>query len=201
MALWVRGPLSLEETSRHAVAVVGSRAPTAHGADLGGEFGFGLAASGVTVVSGAALGVDGAAARGALAADGPTIAVLACGIDRAYPAAHSTLFDRIAASGLLVSEYPPGALPARHRFLARHRVVGALGTCGALAIEVAVRSGTQRTAAAARALGRPVKALPGPITSPFAEGRHQLLRDGAHLVAGVAEVLVLAAAQRALHTP
>ena len=197
VALWVRGPLSLEESCRRAVAVVGSRAATGYGAHLGGEFGAGLAAAGVAVVSGAALGVDGAAARGALAVDGPTVAVLACGIDRAYPAAHSMLIERIAGSGLLVSEYPPGAFPVRNRFLARNRVVAALGTGGTLVVEAAVRGGTQRTAADARALRRPVMALPGPITSPASAGCHQLIRDGAHLVTAVAEVLALAGVEGA----
>ena len=113
-----------------------------------------------TVVSGAAIGIDGAAHRGALAVDGATVAVLACGIDRAYPAAHAALLERIAATGLVVSEYPPGSVPARHRFLVRNRLIAALGG-GTVVVEAALRSGAQRTAADTEALGRLVMAVPG----------------------------------------
>ncbi len=188
VALWVRGPLSLAEASERAVAVVGARAATAYGTHLAGEFGAGLAAAGATVVSGAAIGIDGAAHRGALAGDGTTVAVLACGIDRAYPASHATLLDRIAATGLVVTEYPPGGVPARHRFLVRNRLIAALGN-GTLVVEAAVRSGAQRTAADTRALGRLVMAMPGPVTSGPSAGCHRLIRDGALLVTRPGEVL------------
>ncbi|QFZ22751.1 DNA-processing protein DprA [Saccharothrix syringae] len=117
LALWVRGDHDLTESTQRAVAVVGSRAASGYGQHVAGELGFGLAGAGVTVVSGAAYGIDGAAHRGALGADGPTIAVLACGVDVAYPAGHRALIERIAAQGLVVSEYPPNHTPARHRFL------------------------------------------------------------------------------------
>ncbi len=188
VALWVRGPLVPERATERAVAVVGSRAATGYGMHVAGEFGAGLAAGGATVVSGAAIGVDGSAHRGALAAEGPTIAVLACGIDRAYPAAHATLLERIGASGLVVSEYPPGSIPARHRFLVRNRLIAALGG-GTLVVEAGVRSGAQRTAADALALGRPLMAVPGPITSGLSDGCHRLIREGALLVTRPAEVL------------
>jgi DNA processing protein len=188
LALWVRGPRSLTEASERAVAVVGARAATAYGMHLAGEFGAGLAAAGATVVSGAAIGIDGAAHRGALAGEGATVAVLACGIDRAYPSSHGTLLDRIAASGLVVSEYPPGGVPARHRFLVRNRLIAALGN-GTLVVEAALRSGAQRTAADTRALGRLVMAVPGPVTSGLSAGCHQLIRDGALLVTRPEEVL------------
>ena len=188
VALWVRGPRSLADASERAVAVVGARAATGYGTHLASEFGAGLAAAGATVVSGAAIGIDGAAHRGALAGEGATVAVLACGIDRAYPSSHGTLLDRIAASGLVVSEYPPGSVPARHRFLVRNRLIAALGN-GTLVVEAALRSGAQRTAADTRALGRLVMAVPGPVTSGLSAGCHQLIREGALLVTRPEEVL------------
>jgi DNA processing protein len=181
VALWVRGPLAAESATERSVAVVGSRAATGYGMHVAGEFGAELAAAGATVVSGAAIGVDGSAHRGALAADGPTIAVLACGIDRAYPAAHATLLDRIGACGLVVSEYPPGSIPARHRFLVRNRLIAAFGG-GTLVVEAGVRSGAQRTAADALALGKPLMAVPGPITSGLSAGCHRLIREGGALL-------------------
>ena len=188
VALWVRGPLRLAEATERAVAVVGARAATGYGAHLAGEFGAGLALAGATVVSGAAIGIDAAAHRGALAGDGTTIAVLACGVDRAYPATHGTLLDRIAGTGLVVTEYPPGSVPARHRFLVRNRLIAALGG-GTLVVEAALRSGARRTAADTRALGRLVMAVPGPVTSGLSAGCHQLIRDGALLVTRPEEVL------------
>ena len=188
VALWVRGPAGLAAASERAVAVVGARAATSYGVHLAGEFGAGLAGAGATVVSGAAIGIDAAAHRGALACDGTTVAVLACGVDRAYPAAHGTLLDRIAGSGLVVTEYPPGSVPARHRFLVRNRLIAALSD-GTLVVEAALRSGAARTAADTRALGRLVMAVPGPVTSGLSAGCHQLIRDGALLVTRPEEVL------------
>ena len=188
VALWVRGPRSAGERSDRAVAVVGARAATTYGVHVAQELGAGLAAAGVTVVSGAAIGIDGAAHRGALGVDGPTVAVLACGIDRAYPAAHAALLERIAATGLVVSEYPPGSVPARHRFLVRNRLIAALGG-GTVVVEAALRSGAQRTAADTEALGRLVMAVPGAVTSGPSAGCHQLIRDGALLVTGADDVL------------
>jgi DNA processing protein len=188
VALWVRGPLSLAAASGRAVAVVGARAATAYGTHVAGDLGVGLAAAGAAVVSGAAIGIDAAAHRGALAGDGATVAVLACGIDRSYPASHGTLLERIAGSGLVVSEYPPGSVPARHRFLVRNRLIAALGN-GTVVVEAAVRSGAQRTAADTRALGRPVMAVPGPVTSGPSAGCHELIREGALLVTRPEEVL------------
>lgn len=189
LALWVRGDRDLAELSRRAVAVVGSRAASGYGQHVAGEFGFGLAEAGVTVVSGAAYGVDGAAHRGALGAGGPTVAVLACGVDVAYPAGHRTLIDRIAARGLVVSEYPPTHTPARHRFLTRNRLIAALAE-GTVVIEAGRRSGAKNTAASTSALGRVLMAVPGPITSASSQGCHELLRSGEALpVTNVAEVL------------
>jgi DNA processing protein len=188
VALWVRGSAALEAVSERAVAIVGARAATGYGSHLAGEFAAGLAAAGVAIVSGAAIGIDGAAHRGALAAEGVTLAALACGLDRPYPVAHATLLDRIAASGLVVSEYPPGSVPARHRFLVRNRLIAALGA-GTLVVEAGLRSGAHRTAADARALGRPVMAVPGPVTSGSSAGCHRLIRRGAELVTRPEEVL------------
>jgi DNA processing protein len=188
LALWVRGPGIAAELCDQAAALVGARAATGYGLHIAGELGAGLAAAGFTVVSGAAFGIDGAAHRGALAAGGPNIAVLACGIDRSYPAAHETLLGRIAATGLVVSEYPPGAVPARHRFLVRNRLIAALAG-GTVVVEAALRSGAQRTAADAHAIGRPVLAVPGAVTSGQSAGCHRLIREGAVLVTRVEEVL------------
>ncbi|HEY0812800.1 MAG TPA: DNA-processing protein DprA [Pseudonocardia sp.] len=188
LALWVRGPGIAAQLCDQAAALVGARAATGYGLHVAGEFGAGLAAAGFTVVSGAAFGIDAAAHRGALAAGGPTIAVLACGIDRSYPAAHEALLGRIAATGLVLSEYPPGAVPARHRFLVRNRLIAALAG-GTVVVEAALRSGAQRTAADAQALGRPVLAVPGAVTSGQSAGCHRLIRDGAVLVTRIEEVL------------
>ena len=188
IALWVRGPGALDELCNQAAAIVGARAATSYGLHVAGELGVGLATAAFTVVSGAAIGVDGAAHRGALAAGGPNVAVLACGIDRSYPAAHEALLDRIAATGVIVSEYPPGSVPARHRFLVRNRLIAGLAA-GTVVVEAGLRSGAQRTAADARSLGRPVMAVPGPVTSGRSAGCHRMIREGAVLVTRVEEVL------------
>jgi DNA processing protein len=188
LALWVRGPGRLAELAERAVAIVGARSATSYGAHLAGELATGVADRGVAVVSGAAIGVDGAAHRGALAVDGPTVAVLACGIDRAYPAVHERLLQRVAASGLVLSEYPPGAVPARYRFLVRNRLIAALAA-GTVVVEAGLRSGAQRTASDAKALGRVLMAVPGPVTSGMSAGCHRLIRDGAVLVTRAAEVV------------
>ena len=188
VALWIRGPGRLAELCEQAVAVVGARAATGYGMHVAGELGAGLADRGITVVSGAAIGIDGAAHRGALAVEGATVAVLACGIDRAYPATHEVLLGRIAASGLVVSEYPPGSVPGRHRFLVRNRLIAGMAA-GTVVVEAGMRSGAQRTAADAVALGRLVMAVPGPVTSGSSAGCHRLVRDGALLVTRTEEVL------------
>ena len=176
VALWVRGPARLDELVERSVAVVGSRASTAYGEHVAAEFGHQLGVRGWTVVSGGAFGIDAAAHRGALAAGAATLAVLACGVDRPYPAAHGALFARIAETGLLVSEWPPGCAPLRHRFLVRNRLIAAL-TRGTVVVEAAGRSGAQATAKRARRLGREVLVVPGPVTSAMSVGCHELLRD------------------------
>ena len=140
---------------------MGSRASTAYGEHVAAELGHQLGERGWTVVSGGAFGIDAAAHRGALAAEAPTLAVLACGVDRPYPAAHGALFHRIAENGLLVSEWPPGCAPLRHRFLVRNRLIAAL-TRGTVVVEAAARSGAQATARRAQDLGRQVLVVPGP---------------------------------------
>lgn len=189
LGLWVRGRRSLADMAERAVSVVGSRAATGYGEQLATEFGYGLSQAGFCVVSGAAYGIDGAAHRGSLAANGPTVAVLACGIDVAYPAGHARLLDDIADKGAVISEYAPGTPPARHRFLVRNRLIAAL-SAGTVVVEAGRRSGARNTAATAAALGRVVMATPGPVTSAMSVGCHELLRLGdAELVSSVAEVI------------
>lgn len=188
VALWVRGPGRLARLCERAVAVVGARAATGYGMHVAGELGAGLADRSHTVVSGAAIGIDGAAHRGALGVGGDTVAVLACGADRAYPRAHEALLARIVATGLVVSEYPPGSVPGRHRFLVRNRLIAGLAG-GTVVVEAGLRSGATRTATDTASLGRPVMAVPGPVTSGMSAGCHRLLREGATLVTGVEDVL------------
>ncbi|HEX3779029.1 MAG TPA: DNA-processing protein DprA [Pseudonocardiaceae bacterium] len=189
IALWARGTGHLGEFTERAVAVVGARAATGYGDHLATEFGYELAGNGLTVVSGAAYGIDGAAHRGAIAAGGRTIAVLGCGVDQPYPLGHATLLDTIAEHGLVLSEYPPATPPARHRFLVRNRLIAA-SAAGTVVIEAGRRSGARNTAATAQALGRVVLAVPGPVTSAMSVGCHELLRSGdAYLVSNAAEVM------------
>lgn len=185
--LWVRGAGCLDELTANSVAVVGSRAATAYGSMAARTMAGELSDQGITVVSGAAYGIDIAAHEGALAVGAPTVAALACGLDRAYPAAHRDLLDRIRLDGVLVSEYPPGQTPMKHRFLARNRIIAAL-TAGTVVVEAGLRSGSLNTAGYAADLGRPVGAVPGPVTSATSAGTNELIRQGAHLVCDAAEV-------------
>jgi DNA processing protein len=188
VCLWTRGPLPVADVAARAVAVVGSRAATGYGVHVAGEFGYELAGAGWAVVSGAAYGIDGAAHRGALAADGVTVAVLACGVDIAYPRGHATLLDRVAETGLVVSEWPPGSAPYARRFLWRNRLIAALSSA-VVVVEAAARSGAMSTAHYAAEYGRPVLAVPGPVTSAMSISCHQLLREGATCVTCAAEVI------------
>jgi DNA processing protein len=189
LALWVRGSTPLADLFERAVSVVGARAATGYGEHVAAEFGYGLAGAGLTVVSGAAYGIDAAAHRGALAAEGATAAVLGCGVDVGYPAGHDDLLDQIAAAGAVISEYPPGTPPGRHRFLVRNRLIAAL-SAGTVVVEAGIRSGARNTAASAAALGKEVMVVPGPITSATSLGCHELLRTAAALPVGsVAEIL------------
>ena len=163
-ALWVGGTADLRSCCQRAVAIVGSRAATAYGAHVATQIAASLSGQGWTIVSGAAYGIDAAAHHGALvAAGGATVAVLACGVDHAYPRGHVDLLASIAAHGAVISEYPPGQLPQRRRFLARNRLIAAL-TVGTVVVEAGLRSGALSTARHARELGRAVMAVPGPVT-------------------------------------
>jgi DNA processing protein len=187
--LWVAGSADLDEACRRSVAVVGSRTATHYGLHQARELASGLAQRDVTVVSGAAYGIDGAAHEGALSVDGVTVAVIAGGIDRPYPAGHAALLRRIRETGAVVGEVPPGSAPTKWRFLARNRLIATL-TRGTVVVEANLRSGSLHTARRARDHHRVVCAVPGPVTSTMSAGCHQLLRGGeAILVTDTAEVL------------
>ena len=173
-----------------AVAVVGTRRASTYGLEVASALGRGLAATGVTVVSGLALGIDAAAHRGALDVSGPTIAVLGCGADTVYPRTNRTLYGRVSAAGAVVSELPPGQPPARWTFPARNRIMAGVARV-TVVVEAAKRSGSLITAGFAGDLGRDVCAVPGRVTSRIAAGANQLLVDGAHLVRGPEDVLDL----------
>ena len=193
IGLWVRGSASLRLLALRSVAVVGARACTAYGTRVAADLAAQLADAAWVVVSGGAYGIDAAAHRGALAATGVTIGVLACGVDQCYPRGHGTLLDRIAEQGLLVSELPLGAHPNKPRFLLRYRVIAAL-TRGTVVVEAARRSGALSTARRARDLRRLVMGVPGPVSSELSGGVHALLRSGAGLVTDAAEVIELVGA-------
>lgn len=181
LGVWAKGPLALAEATGRSVAVVGSRSATTYGGSVAGEISAHVAQAGVAVVSGAAFGIDQAAHRGALAGGGSTVAVLACGVDRAYPTAHRSLLEHIAAHGLVVSELRPGCAPTRVRFLSRNRLIAAL-TQGTVVVEAAVRSGALNTANWAARLNRVLMGVPGPVTSAPSEGVHELVRSGSALL-------------------
>jgi DNA processing protein len=190
MALWLLGPARLDDAAQRAAAVVGTRAATGYGEHVAADLAVGLAERDVAVVSGGAYGIDGAAHRATLSVEGLTVAVLAGGIDIPYPAGHSALLHRIATDGLLVTEYPPGVRPARHRFLTRNRLVAAFAGVSVV-VEAGLRSGAANTAAWARALGRVVGAVPGPVTSSASGGCHALLRAGAEVITRAEDVVEL----------
>lgn len=193
-ALWVLGQGDVGSLARRSVAVVGARAASGYGEHVAAQIGAGLAERGTTVVSGGAYGIDAAAHRGALAADGPTVAVLAGGVDRLYPRGNHALLRRVErAGGALVSEVPPGSAPFRQRFLARNRLIAAMSQA-TVVVEAAWRSGALSTARRAADLLRPLGAVPGPVTAATSTGCHVLLRDGAAVcVTDAAEVAELAA--------
>jgi DNA processing protein len=173
-----------------AVAIVGARRASPYGLEQARGLGRGLAAAGVTVVSGMALGIDAAAHAGALAGGGLTLAVLAGGPERAYPASKRRLHEQIAATGAVVSELPPGAQARRWGFPARNRIIAALARV-TVVVEASERSGSLITAGLAADLGRDIAAVPGLVTSPLSEGAHGLIADGARLVRGAHDVLEL----------
>ena len=188
--LYLRGSAAVDVLNRPAVAIVGARACSPYGAQVARLLGRELGGAGLVVVSGLARGVDGEAHRGCLDAGGTTIAVLGCGIDRDYPAAHAALARRVAESGLVVSEYEPGVEPAPWRFPARNRIIAGLAAATVI-VEARERSGALITADFALEEGRDVFAVPGEITGSLAVGTNRLLRDGASPLTASGDVLDL----------
>jgi DNA processing protein len=196
--LFLRGAGEVEVLTRPAVAIVGARACSPYGAQVARMLGRELAAAGLVVVSGLARGIDGEAHRGALGAGGATVAVLGCGIDRDYPAAHAELARRICERGLVVAEYEPGVEPAPWRFPARNRIIAGLAAATVI-VEARERSGALITADFALEDGREVFAVPGEITGTLSTGTNRLLRQGATPLTSADDVLELfglAASQR-----
>jgi DNA processing protein len=191
LALWARGSGRLADAAERAVTMVGSRAASGYGEFVAADWAYALAGRQVAVFSGAAYGIDAASHRGALAAEWTTVAVLGCALDAGYPAGHDLLLRKIAERGLVLSEYPLGTPPARHRFLVRNRLLAAL-SAGTVVVEADVRSGARNTANTAGLLGKPVMAVPGPLTSRSSAGCHDMIRaQKATLVTSPAEVLEL----------
>lgn len=189
IGLIVKGDSSI--LSNPSLAIVGTRSPTPYGIRIAGDFAAGFVDREWDIVSGGAYGIDSAAHRGALAAEGRTIAVIASGIDIQYPAGNSRLFDEICETGAIVSEVMPGVIAMPHRFLTRNRLIAALSQ-STLVVEAAFRSGSLRTARDAAELMRPVMAIPGPINSPTSEGCHRLIGErSAELVTSVADAIEL----------
>ena len=183
--LFVRGdPQVLQDP---ILAIVGSRNPTASGRETTRELARDLGACGLTIASGLALGIDGAAHQGAMES-GRTIAVLGTGPDRVYPAAHRELARRIARNGALVTEYSPGSAPIGRNFPRRNRIISGL-SLGTLVTEAALQSGSLITARYAIEQGREVFAVPGSIHNPLARGCHELIRTGAKLVESATDIL------------
>lgn len=186
--LFLRGAGEPALLERPAVAVVGARSCSSYGAEVARLLGRELAGAGLVVVSGLARGVDGHAHRGAVEAGGVTVAVLGCGIDRDYPAAHADLASRICEQGVVVSEYAPGVEPAPWRFPARNRIIAGLAQA-TVVVEARERSGALITADLALEEGREVFAVPGEITSSLSTGSNRLLRNGATPLTAVEDVL------------
>lgn len=192
IALWVRGPARLDDAVQRSIGLVGSRAASGYGEHVTSSVSSALVTDRWSVLSGGAYGIDGVAHRSALASDGITVAVLACGIDRDYPTGHSRLLAEISRTGLVVSEYAPGTSAAKHRFLTRNRLVAAMSRA-VVVVEAGHRSGAANTAAWARKLGTPLGAVPGPVTSATSVGCHRMIADGvAHLVTDARDIARLA---------
>ncbi len=191
IALWLRGSVETLKSAERSISLVGARAATGYGEHVTMEASAGLVDRGFTIVSGAAYGIDGMAHRAALASKGQTVAVLAGGVDRFYPSGHETLLTRIVEEGAVISELPCGAAPTKWRFLQRNRIIGALSQA-TVVIEAGWRSGSLNTAGHAAALGRPVGAVPGPVTSAASAGCHRLIREyGAVCVTSAADMAQL----------
>lgn len=189
--LWLRGPGHLAQLVARSVAVVGSRAATPYGTTITTDLSAELCEAGFTVVSGGAYGIDTAAHQGAMAVGGPTIAVVANGVDVVYPQGNTRIFSWIAEHGLVVSELPPGTHPSRVRFLARNRLIAGL-SAGTVVVEAALRSGARNTASWALGCGRVLMAVPGSVESAMSAAPHLMIRNGqAVLISSAAEVLEL----------
>ncbi|GAA1623911.1 DNA-processing protein DprA [Nonomuraea maheshkhaliensis] len=189
-ALWVRGEANVAPAFDRSIAIVGARAATPYGVQVAFNFAGHLGSNGWNTISGGARGIDYSAHRGALAAGGPTIAVLASGVDITYPSGHRRLFQAIMAHGALVSEAPIGVRPARHRFLSRNRIVAV--SRATVVVEAALHSGTMNTARHAHDLGRLLAAVPGLVTSEQSRGCHRLMSRGhARCVSAPRELLDL----------
>ncbi|MEN9687239.1 MAG: hypothetical protein RL381_251 [Actinomycetota bacterium] len=185
---------NLDSLTGPALAIVGTRNPTQYGSRIAGDFAAGFVDREWNIVSGGAYGIDSAAHRGALVAEGRTVAVIASGIDIQYPAGNARLFDEIVENGAIISEVVPGVPALPHRFLTRNRIIAALSQA-TLVVEAAFRSGSLRTARDAAELMRPVMAIPGPISSPTSEGCHRLIGErAAELVTSVADAFELVSA-------
>lgn len=176
IALWMRGTDAALASLGHSVALVGARAATGYGEHVTMEASAGLVDRGYAIVSGAAYGIDGMAHRAALASRGKTVAFLAGGVDRFYPSGHDALLTRIVAEGAIISELPCGQPPTKWRFLQRNRLIAAASQA-TVVIEAGWRSGSLNTAGHAASLGRPLGAVPGPVTSATSAGCHRLIRD------------------------
>jgi DNA processing protein len=189
IALITKG--NTELLNRRSLSIVGTRNPSNYGVRVASEMAASFVDRDWVITSGGAYGIDAAAHKGALIAEGETIAVLASGLDVLYPAGHSRLFAEIAESGLLLSEYLPGSKALPHRFLNRNRLIAAISE-GTMVVEAAFRSGSLRTARDAQELQRVVMAIPGPINSPLSEGCHRLIGEGAAAICcGVNDALEL----------
>ena len=185
IGLFIKG--NIEALSRQSLAIVGTRNPTPYGTRAAQEFAAGFVDREWAIVSGGAYGIDSAAHKGALVAEGVTVAVTASGLDSPYPAGNQRLFEEIIENGAIITEYLPGVLARPHRFLVRNRLIAALSKA-TLVVEAAFRSGSLRTARDAAELARPVMAIPGPITAPTSEGCHRLIGErSAELVTSIAD--------------
>lgn len=189
VGIFVKGQLSA--LASDSLSIVGTRNPTPYGIRNAQDFAAGFVDRGWSIVSGGAYGIDSAAHKGALIAEGSTIAVTASGLDSTYPAGNQRLFDEIVENGAIVTEYLPGSIARPHRFLVRNRLIAALSR-GTVVVEAAFRSGSLRTARDAAELLRPVMAIPGPINAPTSEGCHRLIGErSAELVSSVADAYEL----------
>ena len=191
IALWLRGNESSLAATQHSIALVGARAATGYGEHVTMEASAGLVDHGFAIISGAAYGIDGMAHRAALASSGQTVAILAGGVDRFYPSGHDALLVRIVESGAVISELPCGSPPTKWRFLQRNRLIAAASQA-TIVLEAGWRSGSLNTAGHAASLGRPIGAMPGPVTSAASAGCHRLIREfAATLVTSAAEMAEL----------